>query len=195
MRVLVTGTTGGIGGAVASAALARGHDVVAFNRAEFDALASAPRAPFPVDGQFDAVAFCTGTCPVRPAALTSDELFAETLRVNCGLFLALMRRIVADRLYAPTGLRAVAISSVSAAEGWPGGAAYCASKGALSALCRALDAELAPKGISVRALEPRYVKTRMFDECAGRMGADPSLARAPEDFAGDVLAAIEGETK
>ncbi len=176
-------------------ALARGHDVVAFNRADFDALAGAPRAPFPADGPFDAVAFCSGTCPVRPAALTSDELFAETLRVNCGLFLALMRRIVADRLYAPTGLRAVAISSVSAAEGWPGGAAYCASKGALSALCRALDAELAPKGISVRALEPRYVKTRMFDECAGRMGADPSLARAPEDFAGDVLAAIEGETK
>ena len=191
----MTGTTGGIGGAVASAALARGHDVAAFNRADFDALADAPRAPFPADGPFDAVVFCTGTCPVRPAVLTSDELFAETLRVNCGLFLALMRRIVADRLYAPTGLRAVAISSVSAAEGWPGGAAYCASKGALSALCRALDAELAPKGISVHALEPRYVKTRMFDDCAGRMGADPSLARAPEDFAGDVLAAIEGETK
>ena len=191
----MTGTTGGIGGAVASAALARGHDVAAFNRADFDALADAPRAPFPADGPFDAVVFCTGTCPVRPAALTSDELFAETMHVNCGLFLALMRRIVADRLYAPTGLRAVAISSVSAAEGWPGGAAYCASKGALSALCRALDAELASKGVTVRALEPRYVKTRMFDDCAGRMGVDPSLARAPEDFAGEVLAAIEGETK
>ena len=68
-------------------------------------------------------------------------------------------------------------------------------KGALSALCRALDAELASKGVTVRALEPRYVKTRMFDDCAGRMGVDPSLARAPEDFAGEVLAAIEGETK
>ena len=195
MRVLVTGTTGGIGGAVASAALARGHDVVAFNRADFAAAADAPRAPFPAGGGFDALVFCTGMCPVRPAALTSDELFAETVRVNCGLFLALMRRIVADRLYAPAGLRAVAVSSVSANEGWPGGAAYCASKGALSAMCRALDAELAPKRISVRALEPRYVKTRMFDECAGRMGVDPALARSPEDFAGEVLAALEGGTK
>ena len=195
MRIIVTGTTGGIGGAVASAALARGHDVVPFNRAEFDVIANAPRAPFPADGPFDAVAFCTGMCPVRPAALTSDELFAETLRVNCGLFLSLIRRIVADRMHAASGMRAVAVSSVSASEGWPGGAAYCASKGALSALCRALDAELGRRGISVRALEPRYVKTRMFDECAGRMGVDPALAMAPEDFAGEVLAAIEGECK
>jgi len=194
MRIIVTGTTGGIGGAVMAAAVSRGHDVVAFNRGDFESLAAAPRAPFPAEGPFDAVAFCTGTCPVRPAALTSDELLAETVRVNCGLFLALMRRVVADRLYAPSGLRAAAVSSVSATEGWPGGAAYCASKGALSAMCRALDAELSPKGISVRALEPRYVRTRMFDNCAGRMGVDPSLARAPEDFAGEVLAVLEGAT-
>lgn len=188
--MLVTGTTGGIGGAVKAAAIARGHEVVDFNRADFDALALGPRSPFP-GGPFGALAFCTGTCPVRPAALTSDELLAETLRVNCGLFLSLVRRIVADRLYDPSGFRAVAVSSVSATEGWPGGAAYCASKGALSAMCRALDAELAAKRISVRALEPRHVRTRMFDECAGRMGVDPSLARDPADFAMDVIKEME----
>ena len=188
--MLVTGTTGGIGGAVKAAAIARGHEVVDFNRADFDALASGPNPPFP-QGPFGALAFCTGMCPVRPAALTSDAAFAETFRVNCGLFLSLVRRIVAERLYDPAGFRAVAVSSVSAVEGWPGGAAYCASKGALSALCRALDAELAPKRISVRALEPRHVRTRMFDECAGRMGADPALARDPADFAMEVLNEME----
>ena len=173
-----------------AAAVSRGHDVVAFNRADFDALALGPRAPFP-DGPFGALAFCTGTCPVRPAALTPDELLAEAVRVNCGLFLSLMRRIVADRLYDPAGFRAVAVSSVSAVEGWPGGAAYCASKGALSAMCRALDAELSQKGISVTALEPRYVKTRMFENCAGRMGTDPALARDPADFAEEMLNIME----
>ena len=195
MRIIVTGTTGGIGGAVKAAAISRGHEVADFNRAGFDALASGPGAPFPVQGQFDAIAFCTGTCPVRPAALTSDELLAETVRVNCGLFLSLMRRIVADRRYAPSGMRAVAVSSVSATEGWPGGAAYCASKGALSAMCRALDAELAPKRICVRALEPRYVKTKMFDSCAGRMGVDPSLAQDPAEFAKEILNVLEGKKK
>ena len=191
MRIIVTGTTGGIGGAVKAAALLRGHEVVEFNRAEFDVISFGQRAPVPVSGTFDAVAFCTGTCPVRPAALTSDELLAETVRVNCGLFLALMRRIVADRLAGPGGLRAVAVSSVSATEGWAGGAAYCASKGALSALCRALDVELAPKCISVCALEPRYVKTKMFDSCAGRMGVDSSLAIDPNDFASEIIDMLE----
>ena len=193
MRIIVTGTTGGIGGAVKAAAISRGHEVVGFDRAEFGAIDLDQRAPFPFEGTFDAVVFCTGTCPVRPVALTSDALLAETVRVNCGLFLSLMRRIVADRLAGPDGLRAVAVSSVSATEGWAGGTAYCASKGALSALCRALDAELAPKRISVRALEPRHVKTRMFDACAGRMGADPSQTRDPADLANEILDAIEGK--
>ena len=193
MRIIVTGTTGGIGRAVKAAALSRGYDVVEFNRAEFGAIDLDQRAPFPVDGTFDAVVFCTGTCPVRPVALTSDALLAETIRVNCGLFLSLMRRIVADKLVGPNGLRAVAVSSVSATEGWAGGAAYCASKGALSALCRALDVELAPKRISVRALEPRYVKTKMFDNCAGRMGVDPSLTMDPADFANKTLDTLENK--
>ena len=185
MRILVTGTTGGIGGAVKRAALAAGHEVVDFNRADFAALDSQPPTLGPEP--FSAVVFATGTCPVKPFALMSDALFAETMDVNCGLFVKLMRHIVANRLYDPAGTKVVAVSSVSATEGWPGGAAYCASKGALSALCRALDAELKPKKISVVALEPRHVKTKMFDACAGRMGVDPSLAQAPDDFAKEVL--------
>lgn len=187
MKLLITGTSGGIGGAVEAAAKAAGHDVIAFNRADFAALA-AGMAEIPAG--LGGVVFATGCCPVASVARTSDELFAETFRVNCGLFLALVRHIVAKRLYSPDGMRIVAVSSVSAHEGWAGGAAYCASKGALSALCRALDAELAPRKISVCAIEPHHVKTKMFDECAGRMGADPRLAIPPECLAVDILAKI-----
>ena len=181
MRILVTGTSGGIGGAVRRAAAAAGHDVVELNRGGFDA---------PLAGPFDAVVFATGTCPVKPLTAMADAEFEETLRVNCGLFVKLMRRIVGERMNGPKGMKVVAISSVSAVEGWAGGAAYCASKGALSAVCRALDAELRPKGISVVALEPRYVKTKMFDACAGRMGVDPSLARDPAALAGEILSSL-----
>jgi short-subunit dehydrogenase len=61
----------------------------------------------------------------------------------------------------------------------------------LSAVCRALDVELAPRKISVRALEPRHVRTAMFERCAGRMGTDPSSALDPEEFARDVLSGLE----
>ena len=183
MRLLITGTTGGIGGAVKRAALASGHDVVEVNRGDFDSL-DAILAPHV---SLDALVFTTGACPVRPLTAMTDAEFEETFRVNCGLFVKLMRHVVAGKLNNPKGMRVVAISSVSATEGWSGGAAYCASKGALSAVCRALDAELKPRGISVMALEPRYVKTRMFDACAGRMGVDPALAQDPDEFAKEVL--------
>jgi len=185
MRVLATGTTGGIGGAFAEAARAAGHDVVEWNRAEFERGDALPAGPF------DAVVFASGTCPVVPVAALTDERFAETVRVNCGLFLRVVREAVSRRLLSPDGARVVAVSSVSANEGWPGGAAYCASKGALSAMCRALDAELRPRGIRVSAVEPRYVKTRMFDGCAGRMGVPASEARDPRELADEILKGLE----
>ena len=196
MRILITGTTGGIGGAVKRAALAAGHAIVEVNRGDFDAVPSmgspriAPASQRPSVGGYDpidGIVFTTGVCPVKPLMAMTDEELEETFRVNCGLFVKLMRHVVAGKLNNPKGMKVVAISSVSATEGWAGGAAYCASKGALSAVCRALDAELKPRGISVMALEPRYVKTRMFDQCAGRMGVDPALAQSPDALAAEIL--------
>lgn len=194
MKLLITGTTGGIGSAVEAAARAAGHDVIPFNRADFAALAAGKAN---IHDSLDGIVFATGTCPVASMTRTSDEMLAETFRVNCGLFLALVRHIVKGRLYSPGGMRIVAISSISAREGWAGGAAYCASKGALSALCRAMNTELAPRKISVEAIEPHHVKTRMFDECAGRMGADPAGAIAPTTVAAEILQLLSttAETK
>lgn len=187
MKLLITGTTGGIGGATAKAANAAGHEVVPFNRADF---ASLTNGEAKIQSGLDGIVFASGCCPVASVTRTSDELFAETLRANCGLFLALVRHVVKAKLYSPNGMRIVAVSSVSAHEGWAGGAAYCASKGALSALCLALDAELASRKISVRAIEPHHVKTRMFDECAGRMGANPADAIPPDALAADILKSL-----
>lgn len=181
MRILITGTTGGIGGAVKRAAVADGHEVIEVNRDDFDGFPSVGSGPI------DGIVFTTGVCPVKPLTALTDAEFEETCRINCGLFVKLMRHVIVGKLNNPKGLRVVAISSVSAAEGWAGGAAYCASKGALSAVCRALDAELKSKRVSVTALEPRYVKTRMFDACAGRMGVDPAQAMDPDEFAKEVL--------
>ena len=185
MKILITGTTGGIGGAVKRAALAAGYEVVEVNRGNFDTFSSMGTDPM------DGIVFTTGTCPVRPLTAMTDAEFEETFRVNCGLFVKLMRHVVAGKLNNPKGMKVVAVSSVSATEGWAGGAAYCASKGALSAVCRAFDAELKPRKISVVALEPRYVKTRMFDQCAGRMGVDPALAQSPDALAAEILTCLK----
>ncbi len=188
MKIVVTGTSGGIGGAVARAARAAGHSVVDVNRADFAREGELVRE----DG-VDAVVFATGVCPVAPLSKTDDELLVETFRVNCALFARLMRELAAGGRFSPYGAKAIAVSSVSATEGWPGGVAYCASKGALSAVCRAMDAELRGRGVRVVAVEPRYVKTAMFDGCAGRMGVPASAAEAPEAFAERILALLCGK--
>jgi short-subunit dehydrogenase len=184
VRILIAGASGGIGGAVAVSARAMHCQVVEWNRADFESGAALPPGPY------EGVVFAVGMCPVRPLSTLDDDAFMETIRVNCGLFVSLMREIVDRRLYGEDGMRVVAVSSVSAKEGWAGGAAYCASKGALSAVCRALDLELRPRGISVAAIEPRYVKTRMFDECAGRMGVPDSMAQEPSVLAGEILKGV-----
>ena len=184
MKILVSGASGGIGGAVCELLEARGDTVVRINRADF----ALPGAEI-LHGErdFDAFVFATGMCPVVSLRKTDEALFAQTLEVNCGYFLRIMREIVGGKCYSPRGMKVVAVSSVSALKGWPGGAAYCASKGALSAMCRALDAELAPRGISVAALEPSHVATRMFSQCAARMGVGQDAAMAPHDFAMSIV--------
>jgi short-subunit dehydrogenase len=190
VRILITGTSGGIGGALKRAASAAGHEIVELNRDGFaDLAAFLPSGTPPLD----ALVFASGVCTVKPFTLMTDEEFSGAFAVNCGLFVKLLRHVVKSLLYSPRGMKALAVSSVSAVEGWAGGAAYCASKGALSAVCRALDAELATRRISVRALEPRHVRTAMFERCAGRMGTDPASALDPELFAQNVISMLEND--
>lgn len=186
VRILIAGASGGIGSAVVAAAQAMHCQVVEWNRADFESGAALPPGPY------DGFVFASGVCNVKPLSALDESAFMETIRINCGLFVFMMREIVRRKLYGGNGMRVVAVSSVSANEGWAGGAAYCASKGALSAVCRAMDAELAPCGISVSAIEPRYVLTRMFRDCAGRMGVSESEAMDPRELAEDIL---KGMTK
>lgn len=189
MKILITGTSGGIGGALANAARSAGHEVLEINRGAFANLASKALGD---QTNLDAVVFCTGFCPISSITRMTDIMFEETLHVNCTLFMRLMRHIVANRLYSPGGMRAIAISSVSAKEGWAGGSAYCASKGALSALCRALNAELAAKKISVTALEPERIDTKMYRECGARLAPpDAPPPRSPLSLAHEILDALE----
>ena len=184
VRILIAGSSGGIGSAVAQAARTAGYDVMDWNRADFESGAELP------DGPYDAFVFATGMCCVKPVTQLSDEDFLGAVRVNCLLFVRLVREIVKRGLNSADGMKVVAVSSVSANEGWPGGVAYCASKGALSAACRALDAELRGRGVRVAAVEPRYVRTRMFEACAGRMGVPASEAIEPADLAAGIIAMI-----
>ena len=63
----------------------------------------------------------------------------------------------------------------------PGLAAYCASKGAVHALTRAMACDHGPEGIRVNAICPGYVNTPMLQSFFGDSGDIESLRQAVRD--------------
>jgi NAD(P)-dependent dehydrogenase (short-subunit alcohol dehydrogenase family) len=103
-----------------------------------------------------------------------------------GTFL-LCRAVGAHLLERRQGGRIIAISSQMGEVGYPGRAAYCASKHAVNGLTKALAVEWAPEGITVNAVAPTFIRTPltepMLDDPEFR---DEVLRRIPAGKIGEV---------
>jgi NAD(P)-dependent dehydrogenase (short-subunit alcohol dehydrogenase family) len=67
-------------------------------------------------------------------------------------------------------------SSISGLLGWPGSAAYCASKGGVIALTRQMAVDYAPHGIRVNCICPGSTLTPMIERLFG-VEKDPEASR------------------
>jgi NAD(P)-dependent dehydrogenase (short-subunit alcohol dehydrogenase family) len=101
-----------------------------------------------------------------------DLLMDVNLR---GTFLA-CRAVGSAMLARDEGGRIVTMSSQMGAVGYPGRAAYCASKHAVNGLTKALAVEWAPHGINVNAVAPTFVDTPLTRP----MFAEPEFAAEVE---------------
>jgi NAD(P)-dependent dehydrogenase (short-subunit alcohol dehydrogenase family) len=88
-----------------------------------------------------------------------DALFAVNVR---GTFL-MCQAFGAALLDRGSGGSIVNLSSQMGAVGYPGRAAYCATKHAVEGLTKALAVEWAPRGIRVNAVAPTFVLTPMTE--------------------------------
>ena len=195
--VLVSGAAGGIGSATARRFAGAGWRVAVTDR---DAaglekvareLGAALAASVAADllrigecrGAVESVVAAAGRldCLVNAAGLwtegrvdeTREEDFDRVLGVNLkGLYFLSASAI--PHLERTSG-SIVNLSSDAGLQGNAGAAVYCASKGAVSNLTRALALELAPRGIRVNAVCPADVETPMLRYQAETFGgADPS---------------------
>jgi NAD(P)-dependent dehydrogenase (short-subunit alcohol dehydrogenase family) len=190
--VLVSGAGGGIGGAVARRFAAGGFHVVAtdVSRDALEPLRAAGAATIAGDlrvvaecrrivaeaataaGRLDVLVNAAGLWTEGPADETREEDFDRVLGVNLkGLYFLSSAAIPhLER----TGGSIVNLSSDAGLQGNTGAAVYCASKGAVSNLTRALALELAPRGVRVNAVCPGDVDTPMLRYQAETFGAgDP----------------------
>ncbi len=109
-----------------------------------------------------------GTGDVTPLGgdARSDEGWARMIDVN---LTGTWRVCRAAYPFLAEGGRIVNMSSVSGRFGVPKSGAYCASKHGVIGLTRALALELAPRKITVNAVCPGWVDTRLGREAIGRI--------------------------
>ena len=185
-RALVTGASGGIGGAIARALHGQGAAVVLSgrNEAALGALAGelGERAHVAaadladsaaVDGLLKQAEDAAGggiDILINNAGLTRDGLMMrmrdedwdEVLAVNLSAGFRLARASLRGMMRARWG-RIISITSVVGATGNPGQANYAASKAGLVGMSKALAAEVATRGITVNCVAPGFIATAMTD--------------------------------
>lgn len=106
---------------------------------------------------------------VTPIDAYDESVFDKVIAVNVrGVFLGL--RYVAPRM--SYGGAIVNTSSVAGLVGFPGGAAYVASKHAVIGLTRVAALDLAPRGVRVNAISPGPLEGRMMTSLEDQMGLD-----------------------
>ncbi len=99
-------------------------------------------------------------CPVEE---TTEAVWDAQLDLNLKSCF-FMARAVLPTMKAQQAGKIVNIASIAGVGGFPNSAAYCASKGGLINMTRALALELAPHGINVNALSPGNIITPLNEE-------------------------------
>jgi 3-oxoacyl-[acyl-carrier protein] reductase len=184
---LVTGATGGIGGAIARALHKQGATVAVSGRQtdKLDKLASElgsrvhvlacdlgnkAQVGKLVDeaiaklGRLDILVNNAGLTKDNLFMVMKDEQWDEVIAVNLTATFMLMRSGARAMMRAKTGYgRIINISSVSGIIGNPGQGNYAASKAGIIGMSKSLAREVASRGITVNCIAPGFIATAMTD--------------------------------
>lgn len=183
-RALVTGAARGIGAATARLLAAEGAHVVCLDRPTDDGPlsqvarelggtvllqdVSAPDAAERIAqtlrelGGVDIVVHNAGITRDKTLAKMKREGWDQTLDINLGAVLAIDERLIGGGVLADGG-RIICLSSVAGIAGNMGQTNYAASKAGIVGYVEALAPTLAARGITVNAIAPGFIETRLTD--------------------------------
>ena len=198
-RVLITGSSRGIGASIARR-LANEYEVVLHARSKSDELLKmagelgakfmtfdvadtaaakeAIEADMEANGVYYGVILNAGITRDNTFVGLSDEEWFDVIDINLNGFYNVLRPALMPMIRARKPARIVTLSSVSGVIGNRGQVNYSASKAGIIGASKALAVELASRGITVNCVAPGLIKTDMSEEILN------------SDFLGEVLKAI-----
>lgn len=182
---LVTGATGGIGGAIARALHAQGAKVgISGTKADrlealaaelgdrvfvmpcdlrdCPAVAQLPETAEKLLGQVDILVNNAGITHDNLFMRMKDEEWDDVIAVNLTSVFVLTRGILRGMMRRRYG-RIVNIASISGVLGNPGQGNYAASKAGLVGMTKSLAREVSSRGITANCIAPGFIQTAMTD--------------------------------
>ena len=179
---LITGATGGIGGAIARKMKEAGATVVVSGRnvAKMDAEFGDEYIKIPCDlaaeggavelvmntieqaGKIDILVNNAGITKDTLLMRMTDEQFDDVINTNLRSCFKMCRAAIMPMMKNRYG-RIINMASIIGAIGGPGQANYAASKGGMIAMTKSIAAEVGSRGITANAVAPGFIKTPMTD--------------------------------
>ncbi len=180
---LVTGASGGIGGAISRALVSAGAKVALSgtrndrlqalagelgpaavpapcNLADREAVAGLPGQVADLLGSLDILVCNAGITRDNLLLRMSDEDWQQVIDINLSSAMILSKHALRGMMKARWG-RIIYVTSVVGFTGNPGQANYAAAKAGLAGLARSLAAEIAARQVTVNLVAPGFIKTDM----------------------------------
>ena len=185
-NALVTGASGGIGGAIAKALHAQGATValsgtrvaplealaaelgsrahvLPCNLSDAEAVAALTKQAIEAMGSVDILVNNAGITRDNLFMRMSDDEWSSVLEVNLTSTMRLCKGAIRGMMKARWG-RIINISSIVGATGNPGQANYAASKAGVVGMSKSIAYEVASRGITVNCVAPGFITTAMTDK-------------------------------
>ena len=183
---LVTGASGGIGGAIARALHGAGATVglsgtreeplrelagdlsvrahvLPCNLSDAAAVEALPKQAIEAMGGLDILVNNAGITRDQLFMRMSDDDWAQVLEVNLTSTMRLCRAVMRPMMKARWG-RIVNISSIVGATGNPGQVNYAAAKAGMVGMTKSIAYEVASRGITANCVAPGFIATAMTDK-------------------------------
>lgn len=187
--VLITGATGGIGGAIANQMKNAGATVVVTGRnleklSAFDDSFIKIQSDLSVDnaaekliadtieraGRIDVLINNAGITKDTLLMRMSDEQFDEVINTNLRATFKMCRAAIMPMMKQRFG-RIINMASIVGVVGGVGQTNYAASKGAIIAMTKSIAAEVGSRGITANTIAPGFIKTPMTDVLSDELKA------------------------